>query len=173
MSSYKEIVTKAVIGKGRKTSKSSFQVQTEERPNTILGCWVINHRFDGTNDGNLVHINGAFDVNIWYSYDNDTKTTVSTKRISYDEEMNVRLKEQVSPSHTEIIVRSLKQPTVTDVKITDGLVDLEVEKELGVELVGDSKFKVMTDEGEEDWDEIEDTSIEEDMNEINEDYIQE
>lgn len=173
MSSYKEIVTKAVIGKGKKTSKNSFQVQTEEIPNTVLGCWVINHRFDGTNNGSLVHINGSFDVNIWYSYDNDSRTTVSTKRISYDEEMNIRLKEQTNASNSEIIVRSLKQPTVTDVKIKDGLVNLDVEKELGVELVGDSKFKVMTDEGEDDWEDIEDNNIEEEIENVNEDYISE
>jgi spore coat protein E len=44
MANYKEIVTKAVVGKGKKSSKNEYQVQTEENPNTILGCWVINHQ---------------------------------------------------------------------------------------------------------------------------------
>ena len=43
MSLYKEIVTKAVIGKGKKMTSNSLQIKTEYEPNTILGCWVINH----------------------------------------------------------------------------------------------------------------------------------
>ena len=86
--------------------------------------------------------------------------------------MSVRSKES-SLSNTEIIVRSLKQPTVTDVKIKDGLVDLMVEKELGVELLGDSKVKVMTEESLEDWDEIEEELDEEEIDEVNEEYIKE
>lgn len=43
MSNYREIVTKAVIGKAKKTSGNKFQIETDEEPNTVLGCWVINH----------------------------------------------------------------------------------------------------------------------------------
>lgn len=43
MASYKEIVTKAVIGKAKKTTTSHFTLQTEQNPDTVLGCWVINH----------------------------------------------------------------------------------------------------------------------------------
>ena len=43
MSNYKEIVTKAVVGKAKKTSAGDYTISTEEIPNTVLGCWVINH----------------------------------------------------------------------------------------------------------------------------------
>lgn len=43
MSSYKEIVTKAVIGKGKKYFKNKYDVSSEVVPSTILGCWIINH----------------------------------------------------------------------------------------------------------------------------------
>ncbi len=42
MASYKEIVTKAVIGKGKKTFQNVEEVTVEPTPTTILGCWVIN-----------------------------------------------------------------------------------------------------------------------------------
>ena len=42
-SMYKEIVTKAVIGKGKKYFKNSYNLLAEHNANTILGCWVINH----------------------------------------------------------------------------------------------------------------------------------
>lgn len=43
MPNYREIVTKAVIGKGKKTFTSTNSVTVENKPSTILGCWVINH----------------------------------------------------------------------------------------------------------------------------------
>ena len=43
MSNFKEIVTKAVIGKGKKYYKNSYIIDTEFVPTTVLGCWVINH----------------------------------------------------------------------------------------------------------------------------------
>ena len=43
LSAFKEIVTKAVIGKGKKQYKNSYTIETEHVPTTVLGCWVINH----------------------------------------------------------------------------------------------------------------------------------
>ncbi|MBQ4584089.1 MAG: outer spore coat protein CotE [Bacilli bacterium] len=43
MANYKEIVTKAVVGKAKKISHNDYSLKTEEVPNTVLGCWVINH----------------------------------------------------------------------------------------------------------------------------------
>ena len=43
MSNFKEIVTKAVVGKGKKYYKNSYTIETEHTPTTVLGCWVINH----------------------------------------------------------------------------------------------------------------------------------
>ena len=43
LSAFKEIVTKAVIGKGKKYYKNSYTIETDNIPTTVLGCWVINH----------------------------------------------------------------------------------------------------------------------------------
>ncbi len=40
---FKEIVTKAIIGKAKKTSSGDYTLVPEEKPDTVLGCWVINH----------------------------------------------------------------------------------------------------------------------------------
>ena len=45
MSAYKEIVTKAVVGKGKKYYKNTYKVNTDSPVDTVLGCWVINHLF--------------------------------------------------------------------------------------------------------------------------------
>lgn len=172
---FKEIVTKAVIGKAKKTSSGDYTLVPEETPNTVLGCWVINHAFNGTNNNGKVIINGAFDVNVWYSYDNDTKTAVSTKRFNYDDVMNISLKDNLSLNDkSEIIVRSLKQPTVVNVNTNNGTVLLSVEKELGVEIIGDTKLKVSVEEDEDEYEVlVDDKEIDENIEEIKEDYLSE
>ena len=167
-SNFKEIVTKTVVGKGRKTFKTNHSLTPENTPNTVLGCWVINHTFTGTNRKNDVTVNGTFDVNVWYSYDNDSKTAVTTRNFSYQEILKLRVKDHDSlTNENEIIVRSLKQPTVQDVNIKDNEVYLSIEKELGVEIEGESKVKIAILEDELPWDDIEEEP------EINENYIKE
>lgn len=167
-SNFKEIVTKTVVGKGRKTFKTNHSLTPENTPNTVLGCWVINHTFTGTNRKNEVTVNGTFDVNVWYSYDNDSKTAVTTRNFSYQEILKLRVKDHDSlTNENEIIVRSLKQPTVQDVNIKDNEVHLSIEKELGVEIVGESKVKIAILEDELPWDDIEEEP------DIDEDYIKE
>ena len=151
---YKEIVTKAVIAKGKKNSTNNYTLQTEETPNTILGCWVINHTFNGTNLGNKVLVNGNFDVNVWYSYDNDSKTAVSTQKFSYTDTMKMNVDE--ASGSNEVIVNSIQQPTVSDVSIKDGIVNLNITKELGIEIVGDTKIKVPVEELDDDYIELTD-----------------
>ena len=43
MSNYREIVTKTILGKGKKTFVTEHTITPEHVPTTILGCWVINH----------------------------------------------------------------------------------------------------------------------------------
>ena len=155
LSTYKEIVTKAVIGKGKKTYKNKYVINTDNTPNTVLGCWVINHKFSAVEKNDKIVIEGSYDVNLWYSYDNDTKTAVLTKNISYTEEENVNLK-QSTDSDKDIIVRSLKQPSCINAKEDKNSISIEIEKELGIEIVGDIKVKVAIEEDEEPWDILED-----------------
>lgn len=174
MASYKEIVTKAVIGKAKKTNRMSFSFTPDEKVDTVLGCWVINHNFSGVNNGGRVGVNGAFDVNVWYSYENDTKTKVNTKRFGYNEILNVPLKDQASLTNTsEIIVRSLRQPSVVNVDVQDGNILLDIEKELGVEIVGDTKIKVPIEDVDDDYEEIPDEQDFESIDEISDNYLNE
>ena len=167
---YKEIVTKAVIAKGKKNSTNKYTLETEEVPNTILGCWVINHTFNGTNLGNKVLVSGSFDVNVWYSYDNDSKTAVSTQKFNYSDTMRLNV-DDVSSSN-EVIVKSIQQPTVSDVSIKDGIVNLNINKELGIEIVGDTKIKVPVEELDDDYVELtEDEEVSKEIDKVDTDYL--
>ena len=167
MPSYKEIVTKVVIGKGKKYFKDSYNIEIENIPTTILGCWVINHKFKGYKTNDKIGVSGSYDVNIWYSYDNDSKTAVVNKNISYDNLFNVKLKDNSDlSSDTDIIVRTLKQPNCLGVNISGKGINFDIEKELGVEVVGETKVKIAIEEDEEPWEEIEDDIKEDELKEI-------
>lgn len=169
---YKEIVTKAVIGKGKKNYKEKYQVEVENNPTTILGCWIINHNFQGKEVNDKIAITGSFDANIWYSYDNDTKTTVVTKTLNYnaEETLTTGQKEIVNK---DIIIRSLKQPTCISAKEDGKLINLEIEKELGIEIIGDTKVRISSVDDEEDtWDILGDNK-ESELDKINQNYINE
>lgn len=171
MAYYKEIVTKAVIGKGKKTTKEVRTINTTENVNNVLGCWVINHSFSGVIDNGTIIVNGSYDVNVWYSYDNNTKTNVMIRRFTYSDTMNVKIKENSKLTNTsEIIVRSLSQPSVTDVSNNGSEITLNIEKQMGVEVVGDTKVRVSVADDYDDYEEIiDDNDI--DVSDVTDDYL--
>ena len=168
---YKEIVTKAVIGKGKKKYHNTYQISTEQTPTTSLGCWIINHNFSAQESDGKILINGSFDANIWYSYDNDTKTTVVSKKITYTEEEKLTV-ENKNIVNKDIIVRSLKQPTCISAKEEGNSINIEIEKELGLEIIGDTKVKISSVDEEETWDLL-DSEAEEEIDKVNPNYIDE
>lgn len=157
MASFKEIVTKAIVGKGKKNFKNNYLLSTENEVSTVLGCWVINHKFKGYKSGDKVGVDGSFDVNIWYSYNNDSKTAVINKKIEYNDLFNVKVRDDADLSgETDIIVRCLKQPACSSVKVNGNDISFDIEKELGVEIVGETKVKISTIEDEDPWDDLND-----------------
>ena len=174
MANYREIISKAVISKGKKIFSEENKINVEKIPTTILGCWVINHNFSGVKQNNRIVINGSFDINIWYSYDNDTKTDVVKKTHTYTEVVKMR-EDYSNYDNTSIIIRSLNDPKCNDVIIDGNNIDYKVALELGIELVGDIKVKVEVDESLDEYDLIEEKKEEKVMDsideEVKEDYL--
>ena len=173
--SYKEIVTKAIIGKGKKYFKNNYTLETQEQASTVLGCWVINHKFKGYKKNDKIGVSGSFDINIWYSYDNNSKTQVINKTIEYEDEFNVKVKENTElESDSDIIVRSLQHPKCSKVSIDGMSISFDIEKELGVELIGETKVKIAIEDSEDPWDEIiDDVDLEslKEIDNVQDDYI--
>lgn len=174
MSLYKEIVTKAVIGKGKKYYKNTYTIDTENTPTTVLGCWVINNKFKGSEQNDRIIIDGSFDVNIWYSYDNDTKTEVLKEHHDYNEIVTIQ-GDTSANSNEEIIIRNLSGPSCIKAEINGNNILTTIEKTLGIELVGDTKVRInVEDSYNDDWEEIADSDEAIDSqidNEVVEDYI--
>ena len=179
MASTREIVTKAVVGKGKKSFTTTKTVTPTNQPTTILGCWVINHTFRGYRNGNKVNIEGSYDVNIWYSCEGDTKTEVVRETTNYLEEVSVPRQDETDITNEDIIIRSLQQPSCTRADIVDGKIEYTVQKELGIEIVGDVKVKISYDEEEDPWeiimDDVDDSDIQNAEaaieHEVNEEYL--
>ena len=174
MASFREIISKAVISKGKKVFSQEDKLEVGNKPTTVLGCWVINHQFSGVKQNNQVLINGSYDINIWYSYDNDTKTDVVKATHNYTE--TVKMKDTVGDyDNTSIIVRSLTDPKCVKVDINDNTIEYHINLELGIELVGDVKVKVEVDDNLDDYSLIEEEQeskvIEEIDKEVQEDYL--
>ena len=48
MNEIREIVTRAVVAKGKKVFNLVEKINTFEKPYSILGCWIINHEFEAS-----------------------------------------------------------------------------------------------------------------------------
>ncbi|NLM32085.1 MAG: outer spore coat protein CotE [Acholeplasmataceae bacterium] len=143
MNEIREIVTKAIVGKGKKIIRIKDSVTPKNEVFSILGCWIINHEFEATLIDNKVEVAGNFEANIWYSYDENTKTDIAKKIIGYSEVIKTRqIVKEVSSDSRDVIVRILQQPTCTNAKITDSGLELEIVFEVVAEVIGETKMMV-------------------------------
>jgi len=143
MNEIREIVTKAIIGKGKKIIRINDVVTPMNEPFSILGCWIINHEFEANLVNNLVELVGNFEVNIWYSYDNNTKTDVARNIVNYTEVVKTRqIVKEVNNDSRDVIVRILQQPTCTNAKINNNTMELDIIFEVMAEIIGETKMMV-------------------------------
>ncbi|GIO22041.1 outer spore coat protein CotE [Oceanobacillus sp. J11TS1] len=161
---YREIITKAVCGKGRKFTKDTHTIKPSHRPTSILGCWVINHLYHAKKKSeDTVIISGSYDINVWYSYNDNTKTEVVTERVEYTDLVPLSVKdENCINDEYDIIAKVLQQPNCLECVISDkgGNVSVEIEREFVVQIIGETKIFVKvkpnwkSDEEEDDviWD---------------------
>ena len=170
MNEIREIVTKAVVGKGKKLIRLRNTVAPENLAFSILGCWVINHEFEARLNDNVVEIDGTLEVNVWYSHDNNTKTDVAKQVLRYKENIRTRqLVKEISGDNRDVIVRVLQQPTCTNASIKDDEIEVEIVIEILAEVIGETKMMVTVFTNIETVDIVDDNF----ENEINENFIDE
>ncbi|WP_181348610.1 outer spore coat protein CotE [Thalassobacillus sp. CUG 92003] len=156
---YREIITKAVCGKGKKFTEASHTISPTHRPTSILGCWVINHIYHAKKKGDHVEVSGSYDVNVWYSYNDNTKTEVVTERVNYCDHVPLSIKdENCINDELEVVAKVVQQPNCLECKITaqGQKITVEVEREFIVDVIGETKLCVKVNpkgcKQDEDWD---------------------
>ena len=175
MSQYREIITKAVVAKGRKFTKANHTVCPDHDPSSILGCWIINHTYEARKQGKKVEIAGYYDINVWYSFCNNTKTEVRTEKVPYKDTIKLKYRDQTVYDDNEVIAKVIQQPNCIECLITpDGeKISVHVEREFLVEIIGETKVCVSVRENacsdEESWElDVDD----EELAEINPDFLE-
>ena len=77
----------------------------------------------------------------------------SEQKMFYEEKVRVKVRENGDLNDdSEIIIRSLKNPTCIDVSNEDKTIKYTISKELGIEIVGDAKIRIPVSNTEEDYD---------------------
>lgn len=165
MNEIREIVTRAVVAKGKKVFNLIEKVRTFEKPYSILGCWIINHEFEASKIDEVVKLDGEFEVNIWFSTNNNTKTDIIRETITYKKEIVTKTVVKDYLENTDdILARIIQHPTVTNAKIIDDTVQLDITFEIIAEIIGETKMKVTVFKEVENWEEEIDT-LDMDINE--------
>ncbi|CAM4210258.1 outer spore coat protein CotE [Paenibacillus tarimensis] len=141
----REIITKAVCGKGRKFSTVTHTVTPPHNPTSILGAWIINHQYEAVRSGDGIEVIGTYDINIWYSYNQNSETDVAKETVSYVE--NVPLS-YLDPKHRasteEVYSEATQEPNCVEANITSSgsSVVVRVEREFAVEMIAETKVCV-------------------------------
>lgn len=143
---YREIITKAVCGKGRKLITETNSIMPAHKPTSILGCWIINHAYKAKKKNErMVEIFGTYDVNLWYSYHENTKTEVVSEKIEYSDEIPLSHQDKnCNGTQHDIIIKVTKQPNCLQCKINleKNHIDVEVEREFIVKVIGETTVNV-------------------------------
>lgn len=137
------LIAKAVVGKGHNFSQRTYTVKPSHTPSTILGCWIINNSFQAEKVGDAIEITGKFDVNLWYSFADNTQTEVKKDTVSYVEKVPLSYYDPNTRGDLEIYATAVEQPKCIKAEIKDGLVVVRVEKEYAVEVIGETKVCVV------------------------------
>ena len=158
---YREIVTKAVVGKGKITNVNTVNVVVSNTVSKVLGCWVINHYFVHSFENGKVYARGKYDLHLWYGFNNDGDTAIHKQTIDYIEEFPLRMKDgEVANENNEFIIKSVKYPTCNGLTLNDdGGIEVKVEKELSLDVVGNAKLRVQVSDIENVYDDLDDINV--------------
>ena len=143
---FREIITKAVCGKGRKFSQVTHSITPPHHPTSILGAWIINNQYESVKSGEGIEVVGTYDINIWYSYDNNSKTDVAKETVSYVEVVPLSYED---PKHRvsteEVSAEATQEPNCVEASVSSDRtqVIVRVEREFAVEMIAETKVTVL------------------------------
>lgn len=164
MSNIREIYTKAIVAKGKKLSKNSYAFSLSDTPDDVLGCWLTNHHFDATIKQGIPKIVGTFDVHLWYSFNHNMSSKVEKRQVTYIDEMQVIKKEDREFESDDILkARCLGKPKCLSSYLRDKEIVCEIEKEMQIEISGETCIKVEVKNEDEIWDDFDDIQVNSDF----------
>lgn len=142
----REIISKAICGRGRQFMQVAQPFSPQHRPTTILGAWVINHTYEANKNGDAIEVIGSYDLNLWYAYNGNSKTDVAKETFTYVQLVPLQ---HIDPHHrphtVEVYASAIQEPNCIEATISgkDGKVIVRIELELQAEIVAETKLHVI------------------------------
>ncbi|MCU9611981.1 outer spore coat protein CotE [Caldibacillus lycopersici] len=173
MANHREIITKAVVAKGLKFTQSTHTIRPSHAPSSILGAWIINHAYEAKKVGKTVEIHGSYDINCWYSCNDNTKTDVATEKVHYHDVVKLKYKDDHTIEDKEVIAKVLQQPNCAEAVISPNgnKIIVTAEREFLVEVIGETKIVVCLCQDDYDDDEWDLDVDDEEFEELNPDFL--
>jgi len=139
----RELYAKAVCGKGHKYTQTTHTIVPSHTPSTILGCWVINTNFQAEKVGDAVEVSGTYDINLWFSFANNTQTEVTRETVKFSVLVPLSFYDKHARGDLEIVARAVEQPKCVKAELNGGTVTVKCESEFAVEIIGETKVCVV------------------------------
>lgn len=153
------IITNAVCGSASHIYQTTVHITANENayPSSVLGCTITNaeivhSKFENFDRKNInVRVDGKFEIHVWYEANGDTN--VSKKYGNFSELIQVENIEGISFSEGNyfnrlILARINKNPVSHGTSIVNlsgvPTIAIQVEYELGVEVVGEARLTILT-----------------------------
>ncbi len=95
--------------------------------------------------GENVEVQGSYDINVWFSYNDNTKTEVATSTATYTDIIPLSVRDDhVLSDNMEVIAKPIQQPNTLEATISEegSSVDVQVEREFVVDCIGETKIAV-------------------------------
>ena len=137
----REIVTKAVVSKGKIVDSSEMEFEVDDRANKVIGCWIINHNYLSVLENNKVYASGCYDVHIWYALNDSGDTNVFKKTVEYRDEFSLD-NNNFDKDNCEYKIYCLEYPNCTNLELVNNQFVVTVKKSLAIDVVGESKLLV-------------------------------
>ncbi|MCL1989601.1 MAG: outer spore coat protein CotE [Defluviitaleaceae bacterium] len=144
MNEIREILTKAVIGKGNRNFELTVMMpETTGLVQRVLGAVMTYHQMNAARAGDLIEISGSYEVHVWYTYDDGKQTDIVRTTVDYKDRIELRnaLRAHLLDSD-EIMVEESVAPYATDVRIESGIIHVDVAFEVMAEVIGETKMRV-------------------------------
>ena len=141
----KEILTRAVLSKGKVETISEESVMVKKEANKLIGCWIINSNYLTIVENSTVYLEGTYDVHLWYALNEDKDTVIEKKTIMYKDVFEFDGK--FNPDEAEYKLYCVEYPHCSNMVLEGDIAKITVEKKFAIDTIGETKLMVEVNEG--------------------------
>lgn len=151
MAKYREILTKAIIGKGTNKIEENQVIEVDDEISRALGCWIINHQSSIKVEDEKIFLIGQYEVYVWYGFNHDKNCKLANKVFEFTDEISYKFNDnlvQEINEQTEIKKYVNKQPTCVELKYEKNKIFVKVNRIYSIDIVGETKLTISVNEEE-------------------------